>query len=341
MRHIQSKEKDKTLKKHLLYNLFNGDRDRPDAKWEDTTPNLRHFFRLFGRKFWKLLSLNLLMLPLSLPILIALMIYTNINTTPTQQTAFFAPLYGANIISASPKSTFFLDLFGGQWLIPAYNTTGTYIGIGICIAFLFITFGWQNIGSTYILRGLVRGDAVFLGTDYFYAIKRNWKQGFFLGLIDFAVLFLLGFDIIYFYYRTGSFGMDLMFFASCALLILYFFMRFYLYLLQITFHLSIRKILKNALIFTTLGIKRNLMGTLGLILLTAINLGFILLLMPTGGVIGAGLILPVLHYLAVAGFIKVYAAYPIIDRYMIAPYKTASETEKSADEDTATSTDSE
>ncbi len=104
---------------------------------------------------------------------------------------------------------------------------------------------------------------------------------------------------------------------------------------------EVRKILKNALIFTTLGIKRNLMGTLGLILLTAINLGFILLLMPTGGVIGAGLILPVLHYLAVAGFIKVYAAYPIIDRYMIAPYKTASETEKSADEDTATSTDSE
>ena len=329
------------MKKHLLYNFFSGDRDRPDAKWEDTTPNLRYFFRLLGRKFWRLLSLNLMMLPLSLPILIALMIYTNINTTPTPQTALFAPLYGANLISASPKSGFLLDLFGGQLPIPAYNTTGTYIGIGICIAFLLLTFGWQNIGSTYILRGLVRGDAVFLGPDYFYAIKRNWKQGFFLGLTDFAILFLLGFDIIYFYYRTGSFGTDLMFFASCALLILYFFMRFYLYLLQITFHLSIRKILKNALIFTTLGIKRNLMGMLGLILLTAINLGFVLLVIPTGGVIGFGLILPVLHYLAVAGFIKVYAAYPIIDRYMIAPYRTTSDVEESVAEDTATSTDSE
>ena len=309
------------MKKHLLYNLFNGNRDRPDAKWEDTTPNLRYFFRLLGRKFWRLLSLNLMMLPLMLPILAALLIYTNIGTTPTQQTALFAPLYGANLIASTPKSNFLLDLFGAQLLVPSYNTTGTYVGIGICVAFLALTFGWQNIGSTYILRGLVRGDAVFLGPDYFYAIKRNWKQGFFLGLIDFAVLFLLGFDVLYFYFRTGSFATDVMFFASCALMILYFFMRFYLYLLQITFHLSIRKILKNALIFTTLGIKRNLMGTLGLILLTAINLGFILLLAPTGGVLGVGLILPLLHYLAIAGFITVYAAYPVIDRYMIAPYR--------------------
>ena len=308
-------------KGHFLYNIFNGDRDRPDAKWEDTTPNLRHFFRLFGRKFWRLLSVNLIMLPMVLPILIAVMLYLGIRTTPTQQTALFAPLYGANLIEATPRSALLLDLFGGQWLIPSFNANGTYVGIGVCAGFLALTFGWQNIGSTYLLRGLVRGDAVFLGADYFYAIRRNWKQGFFLGLIDFAVLFLLIFDILYFYTRTGSFWLDVMFFFSCAILILYFFMRFYIYLLQITFHLSIRKILKNALIFTTLGIKRNLMGALGLILLTAFNLGLILLLNPTGGVLGVGLILPLLYYLAVAGFIRVYAAYPVIDRYMIRPYR--------------------
>ena len=331
------------MKKHLLYNLINGNPDRPDAKWEDTTPNLRHFFRLFGRKFWKLISVNLIMLPMILPILFGIMLFIGIKTTPTHQTALFAPIYGANLIESTPKTAFLLDLFGGQWLIPSYNATGTYVGIGICAAFLAITFGWQNIGATYLLRGLVRGDAVFLFGDYFYAIKRNWKQGFFLGLIDFAVLFLLGFDIYYFYSRTGSFGLDVMFFFSCALLILYFFMRFYLYLLQITFHLSIRKILKNALIFTTLGIKRNLMGALGLIVLTAINAGFLLLMMPTGGVVGIGLILPLLHFLSFAGFIKVYAAYPIIDRYMIRPYQnpdTDEETnsEESTDDGGKTST---
>ncbi len=326
------------MRKHLLYNFFNGSKDRPDAKWEDTTPNLRHFFRLLGRKFWRLLSINLMMLPMILPILIAVLVYMGIQTTPTQQTALFAPLYGANLIESTPKSTFLLDLFGTQFLVPSYNATGTYVAIGICAAFLALTFGWQNIGSTYLLRGMVRGDAVFLGPDYFYAIKRNWKQGFFLGLIDFIVLFLLGFDILYFYFRTGSFGNDVMFFAACALAILYFFMRFYLYLLQITFHLSIRKILKNALIFTTLGIKRNLMGTLGLILLTIINAGFVLMVAPFGGRLGFGLILPILHFPAVSGFITVYAAYPVIDRYMIAPYHRA---DSEDDDDSTTEKDNE
>ena len=271
-----------------------------------------------------------MMLPMAIPI--AVVIYIGINTTPIQQSSLFAPLYGADLIARSGESAFLLDLFGVQYLVPSYNATGTYVGIGACIAFLAITFGWQNIGSAYILRGLVRGDAVFLLPDYFYAIRRNWKQGFFLGLIDFAILFLLGFDILFFYYRTGSFGMDVMFFASCALLIIYFFMRFYLYLLQVTFHLSIRKIFKNALIFTTLGIKRNLMGALGLLLLTAINIGLIALIAPTGGAIGVGMILPLLHYLAFAGFISAYAAYPVIDRYMIAPYRGAAAGEDAADD---------
>lgn len=318
--------------KHLLYNVFNGNKDRPDAKWEDVTPNLRYFFKLFGRKFWRLISLNLMLLPLILPILIGIMIYLAIPTTPTHQTALFAPLYGANLIEASPESGYLLNLFGGQWLIPSYNATGTYIGIGVCIFFLLVTFGWQNIGATYVLRGLVRGDAVFLWSDYFYAIKRNWKQGFFLGLIDFVILFLLGFDIVYFYYRIGPFGMNVLFYASCALMILYFFMRFYLYLLQITFKLSIRKIFKNALIFTPLGIKRNLMGALGIVLLTAINVGLILLIAPTGGVIGVGLILPLLHYPAFTGFMATYAAYPIIDRYMIAPYQNKTDSDEEAEE---------
>ena len=232
-------------------------------------------------------------------------------------------------MESTPTSTFLLDLFGAQFQIPAYNATGTYIGIGICAAFLIITFGWQNIGATYILRSLVRGDPVFLFADYFYAIKRNWKQGFFLGLLDLAILFFLGFDFLYFQGQVGSFSQDLMYWAIIALAILYFFMRFYIYHLQITFELSIRKILKNALIFTTLGIKRNLMALLGMVLLTAIVVGLVAL---TIGLFGMNLLpIPVMIslmiYLAATAFISSYAAYPIIDRYMIAPFVSNEESD--------------
>jgi len=310
-------------KKFTLYGLFNNTwGNKKDALKEDTTPTLKRFFKLFGRKFWNLVTLNLMMFPMILPLLIVLFLYLGINKTPTANTSLLAPLYGANMVEQTQESVFLLDLFGAPYQLPAFNATGTYIGMGVCILFLVVTFGWQNIGATYILRGLVRGDPIFPMTDYFYAIKRNLKQGFFLGLIDAIVLFLLGFDFIYFQGMVGSFGMDLMYWAIIALGILYFFMRFYIYHLQITFELSIRKILKNALIFTTLGIKRNLLATLGMVLLTAICATFIGVIISIFGLtlLPIPLLISLFFYLASTAFMAAYAAYPIIDRYMIAPY---------------------
>ena len=167
---------------------------------------------------------------------------------------------------------------------------------------------------------MIRGEAVFPLSDYFYGIKRNLKQGFFMGLLDAIVLFLIGFDLLYLWNAPVGTMYDLMFYGICALAILYFFMRFYLYLMLITFELSIRKLLKNALIFTTLGIKRNLMGFLGIALITALNISLFPLLGATALGIAIPLILPLLYYLSFTAFTAAYAAYPIIDRYMIAPY---------------------
>ena len=235
------------FKKHTLYNLFNANGNREqDAPEEDTRPTLRRFFRLLRRKFWRLITLNMMMLPMVAPILVGVFLYLGMHKTPTANNVIFPQIFGAGLISNSTEATFLSDLFGAQFLIPAYQNTASYVGIGICAGFLVLTFGWQNIGATYILRGLVRGDPVFPFSDYVYAVKRNWKQGFFLGLIDAAILFFLGFDFMFFYNQTGTFKMDVMYFAIFAIAFIYFFMRFYIYLLQITFNLNIRKIFKNA-----------------------------------------------------------------------------------------------
>lgn len=310
-----------------------------DAKKEDTKPTLKRFFKLLFRKFWNLISLNLIMLPLVLPIAIAFFVYMSINKTPSESYVIFSQLYGANLIQSTPDSVFLLDLFGAQYMIPAFNSIGTYVAIGVCALFLLVTFGWQNVGAAYILRSLVRGDPVFLFADYFYAVKRNLKQGFFLGLLDFSVIFLLAFDFMFFWGRTGSFGQDLMFWAIAALAIIYFFMRFYLYLLQITFHLSIRKILKNALIFTTLGIKRNLMAFFGILLLAAFAIALIAFFVALFGLnmLAIPAILPFFYFLSFSSFMAAYAAYPIIDRYMIAPYVNSSEEERDEEAETPSS----
>ena len=317
-------------KKRKLFGFFDYNRDnRPDAVEEDTTPTLKRYFKLLGRRFWKLVTLNLMMLPLIVPALLCFYFYISTKQTPVSGEVLFPQLLGANAIAPTPATTLLFDLFGAQQNVPIM-TTWTYIGMGICILFLVVTFGWQNVGAAYIVRNMVRGEPVFIWSDYFYAIKRNLKQGFFLGLIDAAVLFTLGFDMSYFWGRGGTFTLDFGFYVTLALIVLYFLMRFYIYLLLVTFDLSIFKVLKNALIFSLLGFKRNFMGVLGIALITGVHISLLLLLIATP-LSGLPIILPFLWYMAAVTFTSAYAAYPIIDRYMIAPYVNSSNDDEEAE----------
>lgn len=294
--------------------------ERPDAEAEDTTPTLRYFFKLFWRKLGKLFSLNLLMIFQVLPLIAAVLIYIFGKTTPTIHDPLFAPLYGAHTINPSPLSALLLGIFGNQLDVP-YLTTGKLVAIILLVALTALTWGWQNVGATYNLRSLVRGDSCFLFSDYFYAIRRNLKQGFFVGLLDFIIIAVLAVDFFYFRNYVTSLGSGFLYVFVIALIVIYTLMRFYLYLMLVTFDLSTRKLLKNALIFSVLGIKRNVMGLLGIVLLAALNLLIIVPCLSIG--FSAPIILPLFYFLSFTGFIAAYAAYPNIKRYMIDPVAPA------------------
>ena len=97
-------------------------------------------------------------------------------------------------------------------------------------------------------------------------------------------------------------------------------MRFYMYLLLVTFELKTFKILKNSLIFSVLGLKRNVLAFLGIVLLLALHITLLVVFLPVG--ISIPLVLPFVYILATFGFISTYAAYPVIEKYMITPYKS-------------------
>ncbi len=308
--------KDNEIKKK--FKLFDMNRDGKGVDpGEDTTPNLKFFFKQFGRKFSKIISLNILMIFQVLPLLIGVYLYfVATPTTPTMYSPEFAALFGMQETSSSLCTSIDLGLFSFQLGLPTYNTY-IYWVIGILVALLVITFGWQMVGSTYVLRGLVRGDSVFILSDYFYAIKKNLKQGFIMGLIDCLIIFVLGFDIYFFYTSEQSPMTNFMYALIFAMIILYVVFRFYTYLMLVTFNMKISKIFKNALIFTVLGIKRNLLAIAGILIATAIAIVPIVLFLPMG--LGVALVLPFIYYLGVCGFISTYAAYPVIKKYMIDP----------------------
>ena len=311
-------KKDEKKKKFKLFDL---NRDGKGVeKPEDRTPNLKFFFKLCKRKFSQILRLNLMMLLIVIPLLVVFFVVDIYGAkTATVTDVLYAPLYGISQSVSATSATPLLDLVGVQMESTLYYTPVMLIVMAVMFLFLAITFGWQNVGAAYVLRGLVRGDPVFVFSDYFYAIRRNLKQAFFLGLVDFICVVVLVVDYLSLAQQVGSnFGVNVMYFMVIALILLYIVMRFYIYQLLVTFDLTNLKILKNALIFTVLGIKRNALAFFGILLLIILHVVVIFFSMAYG--LSVFLILPFLYLLGYFAFIGAYAAYPVIDRYMIAPY---------------------
>ncbi|MBE6691486.1 MAG: hypothetical protein E7590_09465 [Ruminococcaceae bacterium] len=304
-------------KKRGLFNLRKN--DKPDLEPEDTTPTLRYFFKLLWRKAGKLMTLNLMMMPMYILLLIALIVYfLGNNKVPAMESALFAPLFGTAMMGNSPTANLLLGTVAKQVNMP-YLTPGRIAIIAVLVLLTVLTFGWQNIGVTYNMRSLIRGDSCFLGSDYFYAIRRNLKQGFFFGLLDALLIIILAVDLFYFNALSGEgFFFGFTFVMIIAISIIYMIMRFYIYYMMITFDLSLKKLLKNALIFVTLGIKRNLMALLGIVLVVVANFALIILCLQFNFTLP--IILPFFYLPALAFFMAGYAAWPVIQRYMIDPY---------------------
>lgn len=135
-----------------------------------------------------------------------------------------------------------------------------------------------------------------------------------MGAIDLAVMALLAYDLLVYRANDANFLYNLFFYAILLFTFLYFMMRFYIYLIMITFDLSLIKIIKNALIFSLLGIKRNLMAILGILIVVFVNFTLYYL------VPSVGILMPFIWTFSFSSFISAYCAYPIIKRYMIDPH---------------------
>ncbi len=285
-------------------------------KGEDTRPTLMRFFKLWGRKFWRLISLNLIMLVQILPLLGCLFLYLGGPKVSTQYDPLYSALLGAQLAEPTTLgATLLNDAAGLLHQSPIFNSWAHWV-MAALILFQLVTYGWQKVGATYILRNMVRGDGVFLISDFIYAIRRNLKQGLVMGLIDCAAIGALVFDFLFFYGQPASWLNNFMYVMIIALFVIYGIMRFYTYLMLVTFNMKLSKIFKNALIFTALGIRRNIMALLGMVALAGVFAASMLLVSVK---LYAVIILPFLCILAFWGFMYTYAAWPIIEKYMIAP----------------------
>jgi len=304
----------------LFANSYNKDGpgvDKDEIKaMED--PSLLNFFKLLKRKIGRLVSVNALFVFGNFPVLFFLIQMSGYVRTEFSANAYslFPVIHGISLFEPeSPAIASLLGIYGR--VTPGYAHTTLSIILMLLSLLVVFTFGPVNVGTTYILRNMVREEPVFLWSDFKYAMKRNLKQAIPMGIIDVAVIGILVYDIFWFNTNAQSSqsGMIVpMLIVSWAALILYFLMRMYIYLMIVTVDLKLTKILKNAVFFAILGFKRNIMAMFGIIIMSVLTFALMIVFLPIG------IIIPFTVFFSFAGFMSAYAAYPKIKQIMIDPY---------------------
>lgn len=324
-------------KKHLIYEMFNPrGNGKGLTKEEAAKPRTAgRFFTFYISNFNLMFYLNVFAFLGNFPILFGLFAFSgnlNVHTT-SPSSPLFAPLYGVTRIAGlDPVSSALMGVHGVQ-ASASMPTTLTKVFFALTLLVVF-TYGIVNTCIAYIMRNVVKGDSTTFFTDVKYCIKRNRRQALILGVIDLVLTVVIGYDLLFFYMGSQGAVSSFLFGIMLIVAMMYIMMRNYMYVLAVTFDLSIFKILKNSFIFVLLGFKRNIVAFLAGLAVWIIDYIILMTFFPMG------LILPVIFLVSLTTFMGIYAAYPKIKQIMIDPYyvsddvgaKTHEEAENEEDE---------
>ena len=251
------------------------------------------FFELFGRKFSKLICLNMLYVAMLIPLIIGL--FSSLLVNPL--------LFGEGGINTAILST-----------QPLIQFSGNLVGM-IIFALSLILAGPATAGFTYVIRNFQREEHAWVMSDFFEHFRKNFKQSVAMAFLDAVVYFLLYVAFVFYAYmikdvNPGMAQMSPVLIAAVVVLaVIYTWMHFYIYTMMVTFRLSLKDILRNAFIFAIGKLPLNLLITIICLAIAIASVYFIFI----GG------ILAVLITVSLVGFIVVFSVYPTIDNYLLAP----------------------
>jgi uncharacterized membrane protein YesL len=304
-------------KRHLLYEIFNPrGNGKGLTKEEIAKPrSLGRFFRFYSANFNVMFALNIFAFLGNFPLLFGLFALSgnlNVNTT-APASSLFGPLYGIMQFEGGTPVTSALHGIHGLQTNVSLPTTATYIFMALTLL-VFFTFGIVNLSMMYVMRNVVKGDPTMMLNDIKYAIKRNWKQGMLLGILDLLFIGVIAYDLLLFYVNSFNSFYNFLLGVMLVIAMFYFMMRNYMYLMLTTFDLTLWKIIKNSFIFAILGFKRNIVAFFAGLAVWVIDYIISVAFMPLG------ILLPVMFLVSLTTFMGVYAAYPKIKEIMIDPY---------------------
>lgn len=272
-----------------LFNFFNYSKPGPGvSKDEPQKAAPIRFFEIYFRKLTKLMQANLIFV---IPLLAVSVIMVLLYLFPTHYMLQ---------LPADPEPIL-LDAWA-LYVVP--------------IPLIFLAP--FTAGLTFITRNFVREEHAFVWSDFWDAVKGNWKYFLLNGLICYLAYAILSFSLIYYYNKAAENSLFFLLFWICVVMgVVFIIAQYYLPVMFITFDLKFGQFYKNALIFVVAGFGRNLLVTVILGGLIFLIVGVIPVIPLTVLIF---LLLLLLFIFSFVSYLVNFAIYPVIEQYMIQPY---------------------
>lgn len=201
----------------------------PGEKTEDDRSKLAIFFGVLGRKFWKLITTNVMFMIFNIPAFII---------------GFILSVYMIGMFVPGVADGTRNDLLTTMF-IDGFPTVLLFMVIPV------LTTGPSQAGFTYLLRCYSYELPVFNWMDFKDKVKENLKQGIIVSLINLFILAFLLLDIFLYSRITLNAGPILPIANGLLIVvfILFLMLSMYLYPMMVTYSLKIKDLYKNAILF--------------------------------------------------------------------------------------------
>lgn len=268
----------------------------PGEEYVDNRSKLTIFFQVLVRKFWKLITINLMYLVFNIPAILISFIFG---------TYILESLFPLSAASLSDSE-----------LVMLYITLGIPMVL-VILAIPTVSVGPAQAGMTYLLRCFSYEIPTFTWSDFKDKMKENLKQGLAVSLINLVIMASLILDI-YLYSQISRSSSPVMSVASVLVImifIIFLMMNLYIYPMMVSYELKIKNLYKNAFLFAI----AKFLPNLGVVLITILLIIWpVFLVQLTSSYLA--LMVMYLYYILLGftlpGYVINFVINPVIDKYM-------------------------
>ncbi|MDD2393654.1 MAG: DUF624 domain-containing protein [Eubacteriales bacterium] len=343
-----------------FFGLFDYNKEGPGVYLNEPPKGpFKTFFSILGRKFWKVISVNMMYVVFSLPVLLVAWLagsqifpsifsgltLDNLEKLLTETSIAESVSNVSQAVSQSVSSIASSGISGSEeavvQLTPKETAAILFSQINIVFSFALVglqllVLGPVHAGITYIFRNYSREEHAFIWGDFKEHLKKNWKQSLLTSLISFLAVIILSTNFVF--YSKGdmvnnTFLKGILTGAVAVIFIVFTMMQMYIYPMMITFKLTLKQLYKNSVLLTMARLPWNIgIMLLSILITTALPIAFLFF----GG--SLGIILGIFYYFFLAFGLNMmltnFFVYRQLKKYMIDPMnETKTDTNEIDDEE--------